>query len=102
VSRLTIRLLSLAAASTLGVCAASARPLPAQTPPSADVPAATPAPAATPKSVPSPAPTPPYVQRGDAVEAHYKTYKDRLAQYYDTLCARVKADACPASTTLAG
>ncbi len=41
----------------------------------------------------TPSPPPAYVQRGDAVEARYKTYKDRLQRFYDTLCARVKVEA---------
>jgi hypothetical protein len=37
--------------------------------------------------------TPPYVQRGDAVEARYRAYKERLERVYETLRARVRADA---------
>jgi len=47
----------------------------------------------TPLSSLTPTPVPPYVQRGDAVEARNRAYKDRLRRYYDTLCAQLKAEA---------
>lgn len=47
--------------------------------------------AADPGATPSPAPA--YVQRGDAVEAHYRVYKDRFQRFYATLSARVKEEA---------
>jgi len=48
------------------------------------------------------APPPAYVERGDAVEAPYRTYADRLRRAYEALSARVEREAPQLAAALRG